>query len=211
MVYKGLKAVPFDHLDLTPTATTTSVGSLKDLKPGQLLMLTAMANNLASTEEVNKKVTGEKVNVRECQITDPTGSVKLEVWASFADNTVDGQTYKFSDFRLKSENGKVSLRTTQTGCSIESCDPFPDLKPPKELPTAIKTEQLGVCGISNVPSYHVCPTCTKKVAINSQKNIVKCQNCGMTVHKSKCDKHPYAKVVFKMEASSLTSHYFIRI
>lgn len=87
-----------------------------------------MANNLGSIKEVNKKATGE-VNVRKCQITDPTGSVKLVLWASFADNIVDGQTYKFINLHPKSENGKVSLGTTQTHCSIEPCDPFPDSSP----------------------------------------------------------------------------------
>lgn len=122
---EDLKDVPFDRLDVTSTTTTTTVGSLKDLKAGQLLTLTAMANNLGSIKELNKRATGEKVNIRECQIIDPTGSVMLVLWASFADNIVDGQTYKFSNLRLKSENGKVSLGTTQAGCSIEPCDPFP--------------------------------------------------------------------------------------
>ena len=96
-----------------------------------------MANNLGSIKEVKKKANGEKVNIKECQITDPTGSVKIVLWASFADNIADGQTYKFSNLHLKPENGKASLGTTQTGCSIELCDPFPDLKPPKELPSTI--------------------------------------------------------------------------
>lgn len=98
--------VPFDRLDVTSTTTTTTVGSLK---AGQLLTLTAMANNLGSIKELNKRATGEKVNIRECQIIDPTGSVMLVLWASFADNIVDGQTYKFSNLRLKSENGTMAL------------------------------------------------------------------------------------------------------
>ena len=100
-----------------------------------------------------------------------SGSVKLQIQLDqlslyyehlLHNNIVDGQTYKFSTLHLKSHNGKVSLGTTQTGCSIEPCDQFPDLKPPKELPSTIKTEQLEVFGISNVALYHVCPTYTKK-------------------------------------------------
>lgn len=34
--------------------------------------------------------------------------------------------------------------TTQAGWSIEACEPFPDLKPPNELPQTIKTERLEV-------------------------------------------------------------------
>lgn len=82
----------------------------------------------------------------------------------------------------KSENDKVSLGTTQASCSIEPCDPFPDLKPPKELYSTIKTKQLEVFGTSNVA---MCSTCTKKsVVINSQENTVKWQNCRTTVHNS---------------------------
>ena len=33
---EDLKEMPFDHLDVTPTTTTTTIGSLKDLKAGQL-------------------------------------------------------------------------------------------------------------------------------------------------------------------------------
>ena len=109
---------------------------------------------------------------------------------------------------LKSENGKVSLGTTHPGCSIESCDPFPNLEPPKELPSTIKTEQLEVHGVSKVASYNVCPTCTKKGVINSQKNVVKCQTCGITVHKSKCELHSYVKVVFKKENIGLNFTLF---
>ena len=193
---------------MTSTTTTTTAGSLKDLKAGQLLTLTAMASNLGTIKEVNKRTAGDEITVRECQITDPTGSVKLVLWASFADNIVDGQTYKFSNLRLKSKNGKVSLGTTHPGCSIESCDPFPNLEPPKELPSTIKTEQLEVHGVSKVASYNVCPTCTKKVLIISQENMVKCQTCGITVHKSKCELHSYAKVVFKKENIGLNFTLF---
>ena len=52
---KDLKEVPFDCLDVTQTTTTTTIGSLKDHKAGQLLTFTAMANNLGSIKEVNKK------------------------------------------------------------------------------------------------------------------------------------------------------------
>ena len=79
-----------------------------------------MANNLGSIQEVSKRTTGDKINARECQITDPTRSVRLVLWASFADNIVDGQSHKFSILHLKSENGTVSLGTTQAaGCFIE--------------------------------------------------------------------------------------------
>lgn len=100
------------------------------------------------------------------------------------------------------------MAKSHLGHSIEPCDPFPNLEPPKELPSTIKTEQLEVLGISKVTLYNICPTCTKNVVINSQKNIVKCQTCGITVHKSKCELHPYGKVVFKKENIKLNFTLF---
>ncbi|KAJ7391599.1 hypothetical protein OS493_017296 [Desmophyllum pertusum] len=40
-----IKDDPFDRSDVVATTTTTTIGSLKDLKAGQLLTVTAMANN----------------------------------------------------------------------------------------------------------------------------------------------------------------------
>ena len=59
-------------------------------KTSKLLTLTAMEKNLGSTKEVTKRAIGEKINVRDCQITDPTESVELVLWGTFADNIVDG-------------------------------------------------------------------------------------------------------------------------
>ena len=107
------ETLPFQRADITPTTKTTTIGSLKDLKAGQLLTFTAMANNLSPIKEITKRATNEKLHVRDCQITDPTGSIKLVLWQSFAEQVKDGQTYKFTNLRLKSKNGKLSLGTTQ--------------------------------------------------------------------------------------------------
>ena len=116
--------------------------------------------------------------------------------------------YKFSNSHLKSENGKVSPGTTQAGCSIEPCNAFLNLEPPEELSLTIKTRQIEVLGTFKVALYNVCPTCTKKPVINLQKNVVKCQTCGITVHKSKCELHSYVKVVFKKENIGLNFTLF---
>ena len=105
-----------------------------------------MATNLSPIKEVIKRPTNEKLHVRDCQITDRTGSIKFVPWKSFAEQVKDGQTYKFTNSRLKSENVKLSLRTTQIKCSIDLCEPFPNLEPLKELPSTSKTEQPEIFG-----------------------------------------------------------------
>ena len=189
--------LPFERADIISKSAT--IGSLKDLKPGQLLTLTAMVSNLSSTKEIVKRTTGEKVAIREGQITDPTGTVKLALWESFTDQVVDGDTYKFVNLRLKSDNSKLSLSTTQAGCTIVKCQPFPDLKAPKELPSTTKSEQLEVLGVASVASYHMCPNCNKKIILNGDKNTVKCQNCSVAMNKKRCKQQFYAKIIMKKD------------
>ena len=65
-------------------STKATIGSLKDLQPGQLLTVSGMASNLTDSKIVKKRAS-RHISVRECQLTDPTGSVKLVMWDSFVD------------------------------------------------------------------------------------------------------------------------------
>ena len=152
--------VPFQHVETIRKAAT--IGSLKDLKPGQLLTITAMVSNLTATKEVVNKATQQKVLVRECQLTDPTGSSKLVLWDKFPDQVTDGSTYKFINLRLKSENAKLSLSTTQAGCTVTEAKPFPNLEAPEALPSTTKEERLEIFGVSHVGSYHTGQTAIKR-------------------------------------------------
>ena len=57
------ETLPFQCTDIMPTTKNTTIGSLKDLKAGQLLTLTAMATNLSAIKEVTKRPTNEKLHV----------------------------------------------------------------------------------------------------------------------------------------------------
>ena len=53
------------------------------LKRCQLLTVTALVSNLEPAKEVVKRATNEKITVTECQLTDPTGTIKLVLWEEF--------------------------------------------------------------------------------------------------------------------------------
>ena len=76
-------SLPFEW-QTSSGSTKATIGSLKDLQPGQLLTVSGMASNLTDSKIVKKRAS-RHISVRECQLTDPTGSVKLVMWDSFVD------------------------------------------------------------------------------------------------------------------------------
>ena len=118
-------------------STKATIGSLKDLQPGQLLTVSGMVSNLTDSKVVKTKAKRD-ISVRECQLTDPTSSVKLVMWDSFVDKVQEGKTYVFNNLRLKREGAILSLVTSQSGCSIEQCNNFPNITPPDPLPSTKK-------------------------------------------------------------------------
>lgn len=203
------EALPFTRRDIFASkGKTTSIGSLKDVQAGQLLSVSALVTNLSAITVVKKRNTGENLTVRECQLTDPTGSIKLVLWQSFVEKVEEGQTYKLTNLRLKTENSKASLVTTQSGCAIDKCEEFPNLNPPKQLPSTKKTERLEMLGTTNVSSYQVCTNCNKKVTLDAAKKTVKCSKCNITVNKRKCTRQFFARVIMKCKEIKIPFTFF---
>lgn len=129
-------SLPFER-QKSSGSTKATIGSLKDLQPGQLLTVSAMASNLTDSKIVKTKAS-RHISARECQLTDPTSSVKLVMWDSFVDKIQEGKTYVFNNVRLKREGAILSLVTSQSRCSIEQCNNFPNITPPDPLPSTKK-------------------------------------------------------------------------
>lgn len=188
-------------------STQATIGSLKDLQPGQLLSVSGMVSNLTDSKVVKTKASRD-ISVRECQLTDPTGSVKLVMWDSFVDKVQEGKTYVFNNVRLKRDGVILSLVTSQSGCSIEQCNDFPNITPPSPLPSTKKTDCFEVIATTTVSSYKVCTNCSKKVVLDGSKSTVKCNFCNATMSTKKCPSHFYARVILKKNETKSTLSFF---
>lgn len=181
-----------------PSAIEVKIGNLNMFRPGQVLSITAMVTNIQPKKEVTKKTTKQIISLQECQLTDPTGSIKLVMWEDFVQKCENGKTYKFKNIRLKAESGQKSLSTTQIDCHITETTPFPNLQAPEELPSTTTTNKMEIYGVSQITSYSACSTCLKKIQHHPQNpNLVKCQTCKLTFNKKRCVTQYCAKVVFQ--------------
>ena len=91
---KGQGLTNCQRLSPSPDETSLQVKErrhlLKDVQAGQLLSVSALVTNLSAITVVKKRNTGENLTVRECQLTDPTGSIKLVLWQSFVEKVEEG-------------------------------------------------------------------------------------------------------------------------
>lgn len=185
----------FECQSVEPSTVESTIGNLNNLKMAQLITLVAHVNCLTSVKQVTQKSTQCKVDLRECQLTDTSGSTKLTLWGKFTTQVENGKTYEFVNLRIKSENGKVHLSTTQTGCAISPATPLANINPPNELPSSSVTEHVSIQFLTRISSYNVCVNCKKKVVLPEKEKSVKCENCHAKMNKTKCPKCYYAKIV----------------
>lgn len=188
----GWWTLPFEW-QKSSGSTKATIGSLKDLQPGQLRTVSGMARNLTNSKIVKTKAS-RHISVRECQLTDPTGSVKLVMRDSSVDEIQEGRTYVLNNVLLKREGAILSLVTSQSGCSIEQCNIFPNITPPDPLPST-KKHHFEVIGTTTSSSYKVCTNCSKKVVLDGSKATVECQHCGATMSTNKSANRFYARVI----------------
>lgn len=199
----------FERADFAPKSLI--IGSLKDIRPNQMLSIVGLVSGITPIKQVTIRTSNLSVSVRECQITDPSGSVKLTLWEDFVSQVEEGQTYKLVNVRLKSDNGHVSLSTTKNGCSITHAEPFPNLQPPQELPSTSITQEFDVIGISTIGSYLVCPNCSKKINFEKEKTTTKCAHCKIISNRKKAETNFYIKLLVKADTKKLTFTLFHNI
>ena len=205
------KETKLDQLDTlsfpfkdTPQTKEVQIGNLNMFRAGQLLSLTAMVTNIQPAKDVTIKATNKTVLLQECLLTDPSGSIKLVVWENFVNKCKSGNTYKFDNLRLKSDNAQKSLSTSQSNCNIKDAPPFPDLQAPDELPSNTTTVKVEIHGYSQVSAYSACDSCNKRVEEHPQKpNLVKCPSCKITFNKKRSINQYIAKVVFQEEKKKI--------
>ena len=97
-----LEPIPgFEHEPMEAKNIECTIGNLQHLKSQQLITIKAYVNCLTDVKQVTQKTTQQQVNVRECQVTDATGSTKLVLWGAFTSQVQNDKTYEFKNLRIK--------------------------------------------------------------------------------------------------------------
>ena len=101
-------------------------------------------------------------------LLDPTGSIKVVFWEAFVDTVEDGNTYKFTNLRVKEDyhTHEKFVNMAKEGCKFESAPPF--TQPLAEVKISLseiatKEATISVIGVKLVSKYLSCNTCSKKL------------------------------------------------
>ena len=99
---------------------------------------------------------------------DPSGTIRIVLWEEFVSAVAEGNTYIFSDIRVKKDNhtNEIYVNTAKTGTKITPSDPFTEILPITEEKanehnsTTLTAEILDV---NKVQYYLSCCMCPKKL------------------------------------------------
>ena len=119
-------------------------------------------------------------------IADQSGSATLTLWESWVGSVFAGNSYKFTNLRMKEYNNKKSLFTPkQTDVPIIPIAPLENVA----IPPANSIVNAKVVAVSNLSSSTICIVCKGKVTpINSSDSteIGHCSKCESTVLLGTC-------------------------
>ena len=192
--------LPFGREDLVPPNLNLSL--LATITPNQLITLRAKVVKLQKPKNVNhggrtlQKVTG--------MLVDPFGCATIVLWGDDCDKVEEGQTYKFTNLRVKksSYNQGMYVNPAKHDSEITVCQPFEealavlDDVPEEFLNATVVGEILGV---SDTQLDRCCVKCRKVIqfdadAIGTGSNV-SCNNakCKLTQKVERCGKQWFAK------------------
>ena len=90
--------------------------------------------------------------MNQVHLVDPSGTIQTVLWEEFVSAVAEGNTYVFSDIRVKKDNhtDKIYVKTAKTATKITPSDPFTEIlpitaeKPNEQNTTTLTGEILGV-------------------------------------------------------------------
>ena len=106
--------------------------------------------------------------MNQAHLVDPSGTIRIVLWEEFVSAVVEGNTFIFSDIRVKKDNhtNEIYVNTAKTGTKITPADPFTEIlpiteeKPNEHNSTTLTAEILDV---NKVQYYLSCCMCPKKL------------------------------------------------
>lgn len=157
-----------------------TVSDLYAISLGQLVDITAKVTHMTGSKFI--KMDNTTLKQSRAILLDPTGSIKVVFWESFVDSVEDGQTYKFTNLRVKEDfhTHEKFVNTAKEGCNIESASPFTTDLPEVNISLseiATKQATVSVIGVKVVSRFFCCNNCSKKLE-EKGKNYY-CRPCNM--------------------------------
>ena len=162
----------------------TSIHSLANVAPEQLVKVKGYLAYLGGTKKI--LVQGSELKKQEGYIADPSGYIKIILWANHTDKLNQGSTYFFNKLRLKKNADQRYLNTPkqESECTIEEAEPFKDSLPTVDEVSTSKEITARILGISSINKYSSCCHCMKKVTIKGK--VAFCNNCKMSQKSNTC-------------------------
>ena len=160
-----LDKVDFERKILPQTLNLSLLNSVFD---GQLITIKAKVINLTAVSKFTSSTSGV-LNKAEADLLDPHGSAKLTLWGHFTSEVMEGNTYQFTNLRVRKDNHKIYLNTAKTGCEIVEAVPFNEpLCLTNVLPATSTSTSTSITakiiGIKDTNHYMSCCNCNKKIS-----------------------------------------------
>lgn len=170
---------PINFTCADSTAPVT-VSDLYAISPGQLVNVTAKVTHMTGVKVI--KMDDGTLKQTRAILVDPTGSIKVVFWQEWVDSVEDGETYTFTNLRVKEDyhSHEKFVNTAKAGCKIEASVPFTQPLPDVKISLtdiATKEATISVVGVKTVSKYFSCNTCSRKLEERGIKYY--CRSCNM--------------------------------
>ena len=155
--------IDFQKVEIPSSVT---LATLSNVSVGQLVTVKAKVVHLSPIKVLQSK----KLRMNQAHLVDPSGTIRIVLWEEFVSAVAEGNTYIFSDIRVKKDNhtiyDEIYVNTAKTGTKITPSDPFTEIlhitaeKANEHNSTTLTGEILGV---NKVQYYLSCCKCSKKL------------------------------------------------
>ena len=173
----------FEYNSSLAETAIVEIVELPRLAPGQLVNI---RGQITKVGDVTSHLTfnNERIDKQEVLARDKTSNVKITLYGEDCNMVEEGNCYVMKNLRLKLVKNCVLLNSTKSNkFNASLTEPIIGLAESEE-PVGETTIVAVICGVNNIKSYSVCPTCLKKNLKLDED--AKCQKCGCQFNPQHC-------------------------
>jgi hypothetical protein len=181
------------------TDVVSSLNTIKDAIAEQFVTIKAKVCHLSAIKKINTQQ-HNVLTKQEGILVDPTGQLKIVLWENQVDSLQEGQTYIFTNIRVKEDYFKeryVNPPKDISDYSATATDDYQDqLHEIEVVPDTLHQVTGNICGITNIQKAMSCSVCGSNVAFKNERfgNCPKCKM--MTVRLDVCKNNWIFKIMF---------------
>ena len=107
--------------------SSVTLATLSNVSVGQLVTVKAKVVHLSPIKVLQSK----KLRMNQAHLVNPSGTIQTVLWEEFVSAVAEGNTYVFSDIRVKKDNhtDEIYVKTVKTATKITPSDPFTEILP----------------------------------------------------------------------------------